>query len=361
MNILIRCLYLTILCSVAACSPGVSQTSPPVTEGINVIPTDSAGDPYPEPLSSDSGYGLPGRLLLIEFAQTGNRLVELNLESGERKTVFQAPENSWLSAAVVSPDNQQILLAYAPPPPGDEIQYGYTELYLMEYSISSQPELLVSRVVREDSYFLPTWTPDGRSIYYTRLRRIDPSSEVPTYQYDIELTNLEGETMTILENALWPQISPDGSRLSYLSANPFTFSNDLYLASPDGASAVPVFPPGANPPIDAHIFSMDGNQLIFSMVNIETAPASSWLEELIGVRTVSAHSVPSDWYMTPVSGGTPQRLTNLNDVNLIGSLSPDGTKLAFISASGLYVMNIDGSGLAQLSSDLLVGTVDWIE
>jgi Tol biopolymer transport system component len=231
----------------------------------------------------------------------------------------------------------------------------------MDYSISSLPEPLLSRVVRDDSYFLPTWAPDGESIYYTRLRRIDPTSEVPTYQYDIEVTNLDGETRRIIENALWPQLSPDGSHLSYLSSNPFTFTNDLYLAQPEGANAVPVFQPGTNPPIDAHLFSIDGSQLIFSMVNVETPPVSSWLDRLLGVRVASAHNVPSDWYTAPVSGGTPQRLTNLNDVNLIGDLSPDGTRLAFISATGLYVMNVDGSGLVKLSDDLLVGTVDWIE
>jgi hypothetical protein len=56
----------------------------------------------------------------------------------------------------------------------------------------------------------------------------------------------------------------------------------------------------------------------------------------------------------------PERLTSLGDLFLNGDLSPDGSQMAFISASGLYVLNMDGSGLNQISSEVLVGTVSWI-
>ena len=70
--------------------------------------------------------------------------------------------------------------------------------------------------------------------------------------------------------------------------------------------------------------------------------------------------MPSDWYSAPLSGGTPQRLTNLGDINLNGSLSPDGSRVAFIAAGGLYLMNVDGSNLIQLSTDIMIGTVNWV-
>jgi Tol biopolymer transport system component len=105
---------------------------------------------------------------------------------------------------------------------------------------------------------------------------------------------------------------------------------------------------------------MDGKQLIFSMVSLQPAPASSWLDKLFGVGVASAHSVPSDWYRAPLSGGVPERLTYMGYTNLNGDLSPDGNQLAFISASGLYVMNLDGSDLIQLSNDVMIGTVNWI-
>jgi Tol biopolymer transport system component len=305
-------------------------------------------------------YGLTGRLVLIEWRPNGNRLIELNLISGEIKALFQAPENSWLSEAVVPPDEQRILLAYAPPPPGGETQFGYTDLYLLPYDGSSQPQPFLTRSNPEESYFFSTWAVDGQSVYFTHLYQSDPNSPILTYQNDVEKATLQGETETVIEHALWPAISPDGSRLSYLYADPVTFGNDLYLANPDGTGQLPVLQPGANPPVDAHLFTTDGSQLIFSMVNFQPAPASSWLEILFGVENASAHNVPSDWYHAPLSGGLPERLTYLDDVNLNGDLSPDGGRFAFIAASGLYVMNVDGSNLIQLSNDVMIGTVNWI-
>jgi Tol biopolymer transport system component len=96
------------------------------------------------------------------------------------------------------------------------------------------------------------------------------------------------------------------------------------------------------------------------MVNLQPTPTSSLWEKIFGIEVASAHSVPSDWYRAPPSGGTPQRLTYLEDVNLNGDLSPNGSQFAFTTASGLYVMNIDGSNLIQLTKDVMTGTVNWL-
>lgn len=305
-------------------------------------------------------YGLTGRLVLIKYSSTGNRLIELNLATGEVRTLFQAPDASWLAAAVVSPDLQQILMAYAPPPPSDETQFGYSDLYLMPYDGPSQPQPFLTRGEPQESFFFSTWGTDSQSVYYTHLYRIDPNSEIPAFQNDVEKATLDGQTETLIEHGLWPAVSPDGSKIAYLYADPATFSNDLYLANPDGSEQAPVMQPGVNPPVDAHLFTRDGSQLIFSMVNPQPAPASSWLDKLFGLRIASAHNVPSDWYTAPLSGGSPQRLTSLFDVNLNGDLSPDGGQMAFIGASGLYVMNTDGSNLELLTNDLFIGTVSWL-
>ena len=352
-----------IVFSLVACS--FTRTQAPASATITLAPPSITTIPKsteaaPEIMPDIAQHGLDGRLVLILHNPNGNRLIELNLKSGEVRTLFQTPENSWLSEALVSPDNQQILLTYAPPPPGNETQFGYSDLYLLPYDGSSQPQPFLTRSDPQEAFFFSDWASDGQSVYFTHLFRVDPNSEIPAYQNDIEKATLRGETETIVEHALWPDISPDGAKLAYLYAEPGTFTNDLYLANPDGSERMPVLQPGANPPVDAHLFTMDGNQLIFSMVNLQPAPASSWLEKLFGVDVVSAHNVPSDWYRAPLSGGVPQRLTNLNEVNLNGDLSPDGSQLAFIGASGLYVMNIDGSSLIQLSNDVMIGTVDWI-
>lgn len=385
MNIVKHILFTLIVFSLAACSPATTQpavpgttTTPPpsisaaspslsitttlLPPSITTIPesTETLTEPEAETILEISQYGLSGRLVLIQYNQKGNKLIELDLATGEMRTLFQAPEKSWLSEAVVSPDHTQILMAYAPPPPEGETQFGYTDLYILPYDGSSPPRPFLTRSDTQEAFFFSTWDADGQSIYFTHLYRLDPNSEIPTYQNDIEKATLGGEVETIVEHALWPAISPDGTKLSYLYAEPGSFTNDLYLANPDGIDQVPVLQPGANPPVDAHLFTMDGSQLIFSMVNAQPAPASSWLEKIFGVEVASAHNVPSDWYRAPLSGGIPERLTSVNDVNLNGDLSPDGSQFAFIGSSGLYFMNVDGSDISLLSDMILVGTVNWL-
>ena len=370
MNPLIKKIVLGLIWfvfSLAGCSPYRNQ--PPVSIGATLPPPSITVIPHAnqaldlaavETWPEIARYGLAGHLVLILFNQQGNRLIELNLQSGEIKTLFQAPENSWFSEALVSPDHQQIILTYATPPPNGETQFGYADLYILPYDGSSQPKPFLARSDPKESFFNPSWSPEGQSVYYTHLYRIDPTSQVPAYQNDIEKTNLTGQTETILNHALWPVVSPDGSKIAYLLADPVTLGNDLYLANPDGSEQTPVLQPGNNPPVDAHLFTMDGTRLIFSMVDPQPAPAKSWLDKWFGIETASAHNVPSDWYRAPLSGGLALRLTNLEDVNLNGGLSPDGSHIAFISATGLYIMDIDGNQQIQLTNNVLIGTVNWI-
>jgi Tol biopolymer transport system component len=96
------------------------------------------------------------------------------------------------------------------------------------------------------------------------------------------------------------------------------------------------------------------------MVNPQPAPSRYWWEKLFGIDVAYAHNVPSDWYMVSANGGEPYRLTNLNAIGMYGHLSPDGRQVAFINASGLYIMNADGSSPTMLSDQDYIGTVDWI-
>jgi Tol biopolymer transport system component len=46
---------------------------------------------------------------------------------------------------------------------------------------------------------------------------------------------------------------------------------------------------------------------------------------------------------------------------MFAAFSPDGTKIAFISSTGLWVMNPDGSDLVQvIASADLYGNLEWL-
>jgi Tol biopolymer transport system component len=112
--------------------------------------------------------------------------------------------------------------------------------------------------------------------------------------------------------------------------------------------------------IDAPVFSPDGRTIVFSGVANQPQASTSWLDRLLGVRVAQAHNVPSDLWMVSVAGGEPANLAHVNDIGLFPAFSPDGQHIAFLSLTGVYVMDPDGAQLAQISAPGGAGTLQWI-
>jgi hypothetical protein len=81
----------------------------------------------------------------------------------------------------------------------------------------------------------------------------------------------------------------------------------------------------------------------------------------MGVKIASAHNGPSDWWRMPADGsGTPERLTNIYEIGMYGDFGPDERYIAFITASGVQIMNPDGTGVFRLKSIAATGTMNWV-
>jgi WD40 repeat protein len=391
LRLLIVALFLT------ACSIQISEVAPtltapsslPTTASTQVAsalaPTQAAIPltPIPAPLPW-ANLNLTGKLIFLTFitgSQSVPRLVQLDLATGQQTTLFQPPANTWISGAAVSPDHKQIVIAYAPPPPPGDYQYGYTEFYLLpaecvslpEGCGSAAPQPLLTRTAKTESFFNPSWSPDGRYLYYVHLT--SNSGNDGTYQYRLErLAYPDGKPEVISDHAAWSRLLPDGTKLAYVAFDPPNGVNDLYLADPDGKNAQPLMPPHTFQSVDAPFFSPDGKFIYFSATGDGPAPALAehplqgaarprawgWLESLFGAQIAYANGAPSDWWRIPVAGGQPERLTHILDTGLYGTFSPDGGRVAFIALTGLYVMNPDGSALTQMLNVANVGTLDWV-
>jgi Tol biopolymer transport system component len=330
--------------------------------------------------------GLTGRLVVT----LGNQgIQEVDLGTGEVRLAFLPPDEGWMTAADRSPDGRWLALAYAPPPADGEVQLGYTSIYLLPGDCASRPQactaedltLAVERADPHEAYFSPLWAPDGASLYFAHFTPSDSETSA-AFMYTLERVPMAdgdatGAPEVVLEDGLWPAISPDGTQMVYVYSDPDDYTNHLRLVSISDSEQRELIGPDSFDALDAPFFSLDGSQVFFSAVGDGPAVSASapvarlprWLEWLMGAREAqaagearpAAHNVPSDWWVMPASGGTPTRLTQVYDTGMFGDISPAGEYIAYISASGLYVMRTDGSDLQRLLDLSGFGTLEWVE
>lgn len=333
------------------------STAQPETETAEMPATPTE---VSEVVSADDRPGidpdLSGTLYYIGFNNQRQDLLRLDLETGEEMTLFDPPENAWLSELAVSPDGSQILMAYGPPPREGEIQFGFTDLFLMPADGSSAPTPLLQREDPSETYFNISWPVDD-TVYYAHFAPSVDDMGAITYSSQVERLHLpNGQTEVLATGAAWPRLSKDGTMLAYV-----TDENEFLLAGADGSNPRPILDQERFSAVDAPLFSPDNSLICFSAVLPATASLPSIWDRLMGVGLAKAHSVPSDWWCMPVDGsGEPQRLTNLNAIGLYGDFDEGGQHLAFISADGVHIMRSDGSDLTQLRNIATTGTIDWV-
>ena len=298
-----------------------------------------------------------GTLFYILQEPRRQALMRYDFVGDSSQTLFEVPENAWLSHMAASPDGSQIAMTYAHSPGENEIQFGYSSLYLLLADGRSEPRLLIERTAEQEVYFNPTWSPDGHQLYYSHVLPLD--EEAFTFSTTLEQLDLaSGEVTTVAENGIWPRVSPDGRSLAYVHIDQDSLAAELVLAERDGSNATVLVPRDRFMTLDAPFFSADGQWLYFSAVAEQTSSAT-WWERLLGIEVVSAHNLPSRWWRLPLTGGEPEPLTEEARVGQYGVLSPDGRYLAFGSQSGIFLMQPDGSELHQLLELSAADSLSW--
>lgn len=329
-------------------------TSPAPTEpAATPITTEATGAQEDPAQVEESETG--DRLYYIGFVNQQQRLLMFDLASGEESSLFAVPQNAWLSEVAASPDGERLLLAYAPPPEQNQAQFGFTSLYVMPADGSGKPKLLLAKEDPSESFFHISW-PLDEIVYYAHFAPSVDDLGVVTYDTRVERAHLfTAEVEVLAEDAAWPRLSYDGSRLAYV-----TEAGELMLAAADGASPKVLVGFEAFSAVDAPLFSVDGDQLYFSAVDLEPGASLSPLDRLLGVKMAQAHSVPSDWWRVPVETGQElERQTTIDKVGLYGDFDASGQRLYFVAADGVFAMGPDGEALIQLLAIPTVPTIDW--
>ena len=362
--------YTLVIFSLLGCTVEVNQpASPtPLPGDLSPAPTISILDANNTTLIPNTwaDLNLNGGLVYSTVSTEGgvytSRIQLLDLVSGESKTIFTSTGNAWIYYLTVSPDAKQLIMSYAPPSqPGAE---SVTSLYALPLEGTATPQILFTPPTPYDRYIQVEWSPDGQYIYFVHYNHnTQPAGQAfPDYQI-FRMAYPDGQPQKILDQAFWPRISPDSSRLVYITLDPSSGTNQLSLANTDGSNrqAIMFSDASVSAIVDAPIFSLDGQSILFSAPSPPQAYQPNWLERLMGVQIASAHNVPSDWWSVPILGGVPVRLTHLQTIKLFASISPDGKHVASLSGDGIFVMDLDGSNLNRILFDPGVSsTVNWI-
>jgi hypothetical protein len=150
-----------------------------------------------------------------------------------------------------SPDGNHI--AFVSTKDGD--YFSQSSLYIRDLS-GGEDKRLVDGVRTA-----PAWSPDGRKLFYGKSTRSNPHW---SYQFDLYMYDLDDEEekrITDGARALSPAVSPDGSRLVFISGKDGTTNLMLCAADGTGLTAVTSFKNGEqayNPQ-----WSPDGEWIVF--------------------------------------------------------------------------------------------------
>ncbi len=180
----------------------------------------------------------------------------------------------------------------------------------------------------------------------------------PIYaEFELFVSDLQGNVLRQLtDNDAYDAeatLSPDGSKIVFTSTR--NGDLDLYVMNVDGSELIQVtntlgYDGGA-------FFSPDGMKLIFRASRPATPEAQAEYKELLAQGLVA----PSDMelYISNIDGSDLKQITSLGKANWAPFFHPSGNKVIFssnhASASGrsfnLFMVNLDGTGLEQITFD----------
>jgi uncharacterized repeat protein (TIGR01451 family) len=166
------------------------------------------------------------------------------------------------------------------------------------------------------------WSPDGTRLAYGGAVEVSPNS----YRSTPAVMNADGTGKRRLVDDLSRYFAPacwlSDDTIALESSEPDLSSTDLWTVKPDGT--------------DLRALTSDGGQKSYVRCSQST-------DRVFFQRTANGDSVP---YYVSGDGGAPVRL---EPDGIAPIPSPDGSRLAFMRSDGVFVENLDGSGLTKVS------------
>jgi Tol biopolymer transport system component len=219
-----------------------------------------------------------------------------------------------ISAPVLSPDGRSIAFV------------ALNDVWVMR--IGEDPVRLTDDADRDVT---PQWTPDGRAVYFSSER--DNAGQLAVDQVEVatgvrtRLAAIPGRSMVT------PKLSPDGGRIAYI-----TLSGQLEIWN-RAAGTFEVILPSVSTQVSTPQWTPDGRRIL--LVDNERIN-NRFREGYNKLRVIDLASRTGTFYAVAPE---PRQIAERDEGAAV--LSPDGSKLAFIMDSRLYLLAVDANGVPQ--------------
>jgi Tol biopolymer transport system component len=239
------------------------------------------------------------------------------------------------------------------------------------YTVAPDGSVLTNLTANPAADIWPAWSPDGTRLAFASSRRPDGMLQIHVMQADGSSVTPIGDRYGV--KPLW---SVDGSRIAHVS------DGDYWIMNLDGTGLTRITSEGGAGQLDVS-WSPDGTRLAVTSISgssgiyIVSADGSTrtllarsgwqpaWSPNGAQIAFVSIRDAWDEVYVIGIDGTGETRLTTGGGTGVAvaptqlyaatPTWSPDGRQIAFGSnrdgSDEVYVINVDGSGLTQLTTD----------